>query len=94
MIAVASLISASPSTTVTTRRGSPIRPAIAVAATGSVGETIAPSRNAASHEKPGMTSCATTATARHVASTRPIDRSEIDPALARRSRSEAKNAAE
>ena len=86
-------MSDSPSTTVTTRRGTPSRPAIAVAATGSVGETIAPSTNAASHDRPGTTAWTHAATATQVASTRPIESAEIGPALRRRSRSEAKNAA-
>ena len=93
MIAVASLISDSPSTTTTTRRGSPSREAIAVAATGSVGETIAPSTNAAAHDMPGTTAWTTTATATQVTSTRPTESAEIGPTLRRRSRSEAKNAA-
>ncbi len=94
MIAVASLMSDSPSTTVTTRRGTPIRSAIAVTATGSVGETIAPSTNAAGQDMSGTTAWRQTATATQVSSTSPTDRSEIDPTLRRRSRSEAKNAAE
>jgi hypothetical protein len=94
VIAVASLISDSPSTTTTTRRGTPSRPAIAVAATGSVGETIAPRMKAASHEKAGIAVCTHTATAPHVASTRPTESREIGCTFCRRSRSEAKNAAE
>jgi hypothetical protein len=94
VIAVASLISDSPSTTMTTRRGTPMRLAIAVAATGSVGETIAPRTNAAAHDMSGTTACTHTATATHVMSTRPTDSSEIGATLRRRSRSEAKNAAE
>ena len=49
-----------------------MRPAIAVAATGSVGETMAPSTNAAGHDMPSITACATSATAPAVASTSPI----------------------
>ena len=44
--AVASLIRLSPSTIVTRRRGTPKRRAMAVAAIGSVGDTMAPSTNA------------------------------------------------
>ena len=47
---------------VTKRLGAPTREAIAVAATASVGDTTAPSTNAASHDIPSMTACATTAT--------------------------------
>lgn len=91
---MASLIRLSPSTTVTTRRGTLRRCRIAVAATGSVGETIAPSTNAAAHEIPGTIAWATTATAPIVASTRPIDSSEIALKLLLSSRSDEKNAAE
>ncbi len=40
--------------TVTTRRGALWRRAIAVAASGSVGATIAPSVNAAAHDSPSI----------------------------------------
>src|SRR5205809_953517 len=60
----------SPSTIVITRRGTPRRDAMAVAATGSVGETIAPSTNADGHERP-ITTWATTATVTIVATTSP-----------------------
>ena len=49
---------------------------MAVAATGSVGETIAPSANAIAQGSP-ITSCPTTATAPIVRSTRPIAVIEI-----------------
>ena len=78
----------------TMRRGAFWRRAIAVAASGSVGETIAPSVNAAAHDRPSMSSCATTATAHIVASTSPIASSEIGRAFARSSLRFAKNAAE
>jgi hypothetical protein len=91
--AVPSLMRLSPSRIVTIRRGAPRRPAIAVAATGSVGETIAPSTNAAAHGRP-MTACATTATVTIVSSTRAIDRDAIGLRFARRSRGEEKKAAE
>ena len=84
----------SPSTTVTTRRGMPSRLAIDVAAIGSVGETIAPRTNAAGHDRPSTTACATTATATVVATTSPTASCEIARTFARRSRSEVKNAAE
>ena len=42
---------------------------IAAAASGSVGETIAPRTNAAAHGRPAMSSCAAQATAHIVAST-------------------------
>ena len=92
--AVPSLMRLSPSSTDTTRRGASWRRAIAVAAIGSVGATIAPSVNAAAHDRPSIRTCATTATAHIVASTRPTASSEIG----RRSRLSscrfAKNAAE
>ena len=59
--AVASLTRLSPSITLTIRRGAPSRRMIAVAATGSVGETIAPSAKAIGQERP-ITSCPSTAT--------------------------------
>ncbi len=89
-----SLISASPSTIVMTRRGAPTRRAIAVAATGSVGETIAPSTNAAAHDIPGITAWATTATTSIVASTNPTASRPIGRRFARRSRRLVKKAAE
>ena len=67
---------------------------MAEAAIGSVGETIAPSTNAAAHGRPSIASCATTATTTVVSSTRPTERIEIGTTFARRSRSDAKNAAE
>ena len=87
-----SLISASPSTIVTIRPGTPSRRAIAVAATGSVGETIAPSTNASAQPK-SSASWATTATTTIVASTSPIASSEIGRTLRRSSRSGVKKAA-
>ena len=61
---------------------------IFVAASGSVGETTAPSTNAALHEKLSISSCATTATAQVVAITSPIASSEIGRAFWRRSRND------
>ena len=91
---MASLKRLSPSRTLTIRRGAPTRRMIAVAAAGSVGETIAPSAKDIAHGRP-ISSCAITATTAAVASTSPIADSEIDPrvrpAALRRS---AKNADE
>ena len=42
----------------TSRRGASSRRRIVDAATGSVGDTIAPSTNAACHDMSGMTACA------------------------------------
>ena len=69
------------------------RCATSVAASASVGETTAPSVNAAAHESP-IALCATTATPPVVTSTRPIASSEIGRMFARRSRRPVKNAAE
>ena len=62
--AVASLTRLSPSTITTSRRGTPSRFEIAVAAIGSVGETTAPSTKAAAQSSP-IAAWATTATADH-----------------------------
>ena len=88
------MIRLSPSITVTIRRGTPRRRAIVVAASGSVGATIAPSANAIAHGSPSITAWATTATTTIVTATSPIDSIEIARRFARRSRSEEKNAAE
>jgi hypothetical protein len=64
-----------------------------VAASGSVGDTIAPSANAAAQGSPPTSVCATTATAQMVTSTSPTASSVIGRALAHRSRGEEKNAA-
>ena len=76
--------------TATSRRGTPRRRAIAVAASGSVGETIAPSAKAAAQGSPSIVACATTATASIVSSTSPIALSVMPRAFRRRSRSEVK----
>ena len=68
--AVPSLTRLSPSISDTIRRGAPSRDAISVAASASVGDTIAPSVNATAHGRP-IPACATTATAVIVAATRP-----------------------
>ena len=65
---------------------------IAVAATGSVGETIAPSAKASGHESP-IASCPITATAPIVRSTRPIDAIEIARRSLRSARRSEKKAA-
>jgi hypothetical protein len=46
---------------------------IAVAAMASVGDTMAPRTNAAGHDSPGTTACATTATPAVVKRTRPME---------------------
>ena len=73
---MASLTRLSPSTRLTIRRGAPTLRMIAVAATGSVGETIAPSAKASAQLKPS-TSWAMTPTIAVVASTSPIAVIEI-----------------
>ena len=87
--AVPSLISDSPSTMATIRLGTLSRRAIAVAATGSVGETIAPRTNASAQPKPNA-SWAMRATASIVASTSPIASRVIGLTLRRSSRSGVK----
>jgi hypothetical protein len=62
-----------------------------VAASGSVGDTIAPSVNAAAQGSP-TSSWATTATATAVAATSPMAMSEMTRASRRTSRSDVKNA--
>src|SRR3954454_6576309 len=93
MSAVESLTSDSPSRTTTSRRGAPTRDAIAVAATASVGATIAPSVNDTAHDMP-TTSWAISATPTIVNRTQPTASIEIGFRLACRSRSDEKNAAE
>jgi hypothetical protein len=66
---------------------------MAVAASGSVGDTIAPSVNAAAHDRPPTRVCATAATALMVANTSPTASKVIARVSARRSRGEEKNAA-
>ena len=90
--AVASLKRPSPSTTLTWRRGTSSLRMIIAPASGSVGETIAPSTNATSQDMPGMSSCATSATAHIVTSTRPMLVSEIGRRFWRRSPRLAKKA--
>ena len=89
-----SLIRLSPSITETIRRGTASRRATVVAATGSVGATIAPSANAAAHGRSSISACATTATVHIVASTSPIASIEIARISRLRSCRFAKNAAE
>ena len=91
--AVASLNRPSPSTTLTSRRGTSSLRMIIAPASGSVGETIAPSANAAAQDMPAMSSCATSATAHIVTSTRPMLVIEIGRRFARRSPRLAKKAA-
>src|SRR6185312_16407031 len=90
--AVPSFTRLSPSITAITRRGTPSRLAIDVAAIGSVGETTAPSTNAAFHENPPIHQCAAAATVRVVTATRPTASRLIGAAFWRRSRRDVKNA--
>ena len=78
---------------VTTRRGTPSRLAIAVAAIGSVGATTAPSTKAGAQPSP-TARWATTATAAIVVATSPVASSEIGCAFTRKSRNEVKKPAE
>ena len=87
-----SLTRLSPSTIVTSLRGTPKRRAIEVAARGSVGDTIAPRTKALPHENPSMTVCATTATPTVVTRTRPTASSPIGREFALSSRSDVKKA--
>ena len=66
---------------------------IAAPARGSVGETTAPSVNAAAHGSPSTTSCAITATAVMVTSTSAIELRASPRRPARMSPKLAKNAA-
>jgi len=91
--AVPSFMRLSPPTTVPTRSGTPRRRKIASAATGSVGERIAPSTKANGHDSP-TTKWAAAATAKIVASARPTASSEIALRCARRSSGEEKKPAE
>jgi hypothetical protein len=85
---VPSLTSASPSRIVSILVGAPSRRTTAVADTGSVGPSTAPSTNAAVHGRP-ISQCATAATATTVTSTRPTASSPIGAALARSSYADA-----
>jgi hypothetical protein len=78
---------------VTSRGGAPRRCRIAVADTGSVGPTIAPSTNATAHGRPAA-KCATNATAATVASTSPTASSRIGTAFERNSSTDERYAAE
>src|SRR4051794_9376125 len=91
--AVASLKRPSPSMLLSSRRGTPSRRITTAAASGSVGDTIAPSANAADHGIPSMSACATTATAAIVMSTRPTELSVRARKFARMSPKLEKNAA-
>ena len=86
--AVASLSSDSPSRMVTTLRGSPMRRAMAVAATASGGATTAPIANEIGQEMSGIKACTMTPTPRVVNTTRPTDSSRIARRLALKSTSE------
>ena len=67
---------------------------MAVAATASVGATMAPITKQTGHDSPPMVAWQTAATVSMVTSTRPTASREIARRLARRSRSEVKKAAE
>ena len=88
---MASLKRLSPSRTLTIRRGAPTRRMIAVAAAGSVGDTIAPSAKDIAHGSP-ISSWPMTATTAVVARTRPMAESEMTRASVRRARRSAKKA--
>ena len=81
----------SPSTIDTSRRGTPKRRAIAVAAMGSVGETIAPSTNAELQERPSIAACATAATTTVVTITSPTESRPIGRMFSFSSCSDVKN---
>src|SRR6476661_6729011 len=76
----------------TSRRGALRRRRIVDAATGSVGDTIAPRTNAACHDMPGTTACATQATAPMVASTSATELMVSERRSARKSLKLLKNA--
>ena len=65
-----------------------------VAASGSVGDTTAPSTNADGHGSPLTADARPTATPAVVTTTSPIESRPIGRLLARRSRSDVKKAAE
>jgi hypothetical protein len=90
--AVASLTRLSPSRTVTTRRGIPIRRAIAVAATASGGATTAPSAKAGAHPI-GSSHHASAATPTVVNTTSPTDNRPIGRRFCPKSISEVRRAA-
>jgi len=90
--AVASLIRLSPSMIATSRRGTPSLEAMAVAATASVGATIAPITKHVGQERPEIPSWQAAATVTIVTSTRPMARNDSGRAFRRSSRSDVKNA--
>ncbi len=90
---MASLNRPSASTALTGSRGDSSRRMMLAPASGSVGDTIAPSANAPAQERPPITACATTATATIVASTRPTAVSPTVRTLRRMYPRSVKNAA-
>src|SRR3954452_13582130 len=84
----------SPSSTLIARRGTSKRRAIVVAASGSVGATIAPNAKQTAQSSPSTSACAVTATAAAVATTSSVEFSVIVRRSARSSRRFAKNAPE
>src|SRR5215831_5525671 len=79
---------------VTIRRGTFRRCVIAVAATASGGDTIAPSTNATGQDIPGKIACAAQATHVVVTITRPTASNAIGRRLAAKSRHDVNHAAE
>ena len=77
---------------VSRRRGALSSRRIVAGATGSVGETIAPSTNPTGQGRP-IRRCATAATATMVTTTSPTEFSAIGRRFARKSRREVKKAA-
>ncbi len=77
---------------VTIRRGIFRREVTAVAATASGGDTIAPSTNATGQVIPGISACATQATAVVVTTTRPMASRAIGRLLAAKSRHDVNQA--
>ena len=91
--AVASFSRLSPSRIVTTRRGSPSRPAIAVTAIASVGAITAASANAAASVIDGISAKAANPTVTTVNATSPTDSSRMLSRRARTSMTDVRMAA-
>ena len=91
--AVASLIRLSPSRMVTSRFGSPIRRATAVAETASGGATTAPRAKQIENGTSGSSACTTNPTANAVNSTSPIASSRIGRRLNRNAGTDVSSAA-
>ena len=89
----ASFTRLSPSSTTTMRRGMFRRDRIAVAATASGGETMAPNTNATAQGMPGMRNFSVAPTASVVTMTRPMASMPIGRRLALKSRQDVSKAA-